>query len=246
MKKIFLLSLLLTTITLTLLAQNTVSQDSRGEGVIAYEEKINLHRRITDEAAKAFVPEFRASTLYLYFRGDECLYKVNDEEEDEETQNSGGMQMMIRRPKVEIYRNMATGKSVSLRDFMDKKFLIEADIQQPAWKLGTETKKIAGYECTQATLNDTVRKQEITAWFTMDIPLAAGPQTLGGLPGLILQADVNKGESILTATKIEFKKVKDGDLKAPSKGEKITDEAFRKKVEEFRRQNGGTMRIIRN
>lgn len=240
MKKILLLSSCLFSF-LTVFAQNT-------EGVITFEEKMNLHRRIQNEEMKARVPEFRSNNMELIFRGDECIYKAIEEEEDEDANaGGGGVRMVFRRPNVEIYRNYATSKRIEQRDMMDKKYLIETDIKQPAWKLGTETKKILGYECTQATLNDTARKQEIVAWFTMDLPLTAGPQNYGSLPGMILELDINKGETLLFAKKIDLKKVKDNAIKAPSKGDKITEEELKQKRDEMMKRNGGgpNMRIIR-
>ena len=231
MKKILILSSFLCTF-LSVFGQNT-------EGVITFEEKMNLHRRITDEAMKARVPEFRSNNMQLVFRGDECIYKAIEEEDDEEANRGGSGGFRFRRPNVEIYRNYASNKRIELREMGDKKYLIETDMKQPAWKLGTETKKVMGYECTQATLSDTARKQEIVAWFTMDLPLAAGPQNFGSLPGLILEADINQGEIMLTAKKIELKKVKDNAIKAPSKGDKVTEEEFRQKRDEMMKRNGG-------
>ena len=231
MKKILILSSLLFSF-LSVFGQNT-------EGVITFEEKMNLHRRITDEAMKARVPEFRSNNMQLVFRGDECIYKAIEEEDDEEANRGGSGGFRFRRPNVEIYRNYASNKRIELREMGDKKYLIETDMKQPAWKLGTETKKVMGYECTQATLSDTARKQEIVAWFTMDLPLAAGPQNFGSLPGLILEADINQGEIMLTAKKIELKKVKDNAIKAPSKGDKVTEEEFRQKRDEMMKRNGG-------
>jgi GLPGLI family protein len=232
MKKILILSSFLCSI-MSVFGQNT-------EGVITFEEKMNLHRRITDEAMKARVPEFRSNNMQLVFRGDECIYKAIEEEEDDEMSADGGaVRMRFRRPNVEIYRNYATNRRTELREMGDKKYLIEADMKQPAWKLGTETKKIMGYECTQATLSDTARKQEVVAWFTMDLPLAAGPQNFGSLPGLILEADINNGETLLFAKKIDLKKVKDNAIKAPSKGDKVTEEEYRAKMEEMRKRMGG-------
>ena len=241
MKKILILSSLLCTV-LSVFGQNT-------EGIITFEEKMNLHRRITDEAMKARIPEFRSNNMQLVFRGDECIYKAIEEEDDEEANRSGGG-FRFRRPNVEIYRNYASNKRIELREMGDKKFLIDTDIKQPAWKLGAETKKVMGYECTQATLSDTARKQEIVAWFTMDLPLSAGPQNFGSLPGLILEADINQGEITLTAQKIDFKKVKDNAIKAPSRGDKVTEEEYRAKMEEMRKkmgngQGGPGFRVIR-
>ncbi len=231
MKKILILSSCLLSI-LSVFGQNT-------EGVITFEEKMNLHRRIQNEEMKARIPEFRSSNMQLVFRGDECIYKAIEEEEDEQANaGGGGGGFRFRRPNVEIYRNYATNKRIEQREMGDKKYLIETDMKQPAWKLGTETKKVMGYECTQATLSDTARKQDIVAWFTMDLPLAAGPQNFGSLPGMILESDINQGEIVLSAKKIEMKKVKDNAIKAPSKGDKVTEEEFRAKMEEMRKKMG--------
>lgn len=230
MKKILILSSFLCSI-LSVFGQNT-------EGVITFEEKMNLHRRLQNEEMKARVPEFRSNNMQLVFRGDECIYKAIEEEEDEEANAGGGGGFRFRRPNVEIYRNYATNRRIELREMGDKKYLIETDMKQPAWKLGTETKKVMGYECTQATLSDTARKQEIVAWFTMDLPLAAGPQNFGSLPGLILEADINNGETVLFAKKIDLKKIKDNAIKAPSKGDKVTEAEYRAKMDEMRKKMG--------
>ena len=232
MKKLFFLSLFVA-VSAAVFAQNT-------EGVITFEEKINLHRRLQDESMKAMVPEFRTSNMLFYFKGEVCLYKPDESEEDEEANaGGGGGGMRFRRPQGEIYRDLANNKQVSTSEWAGKKYLIEDTLKQRAWKLGTETKKVAGYECTKATFKDTAQKVDVIAWFTMDLPLAAGPQTLGSLPGMILEMDSNNGEMVVSAKKIEFKKIKDKDIAVPTKGEKITQAELRKKREEWIKANGG-------
>jgi GLPGLI family protein len=217
------------------------------EGVVYYDEKVNMHRRIEDENMKAMIPEWRVSKSQLFFKDDVCVYKPIEEDDEEQETGGGGMRIRMMRPYFENYRNLATDQSVEQRDFQGKKYLIEDSIKVTPWKLGTDTKKILGYDCMKATYNDTTRKQDITAWFTNDISLAAGPTNMGSLPGLILEVNINNGELIWTATKVDFIKVKPDDLKAPTKGEKITRAEYQKKMEEFRKQMGGRgARIIRN
>ena len=238
MKKIILLWALLNTCTLLLAQKN--------EGVIVFEEKVNMHKMIKDDAMKAMVPEFRSSKMELYFRGDECLYKAVEEDDEQET-GGGGMRMVMRRPQSEIYRNFGTEKRVEQREAMGKKYLIMDSLKIIAWKLTSDAKKILNYDCTKATYNDTTRKQNITAWFTDAIELTAGPNRFSSLPGMILAVEINDGEMMWTATKLEFKKIKDEDIKAPTKGELIKEEDFRKKMEEMRQRNGGgNIRIMRN
>lgn len=224
------------------------SRDTQ-EGVILFEEKINLHRRLPNPEMKAMVPEFRSSKMELFFKGDECLYKpVEDDDDEQEMGGGGGVRMRFGRPNGEMYRNFATEKRVEQRDAMGKKYLIEDTIRLRAWKLGTDTKKILNYDCMKATFEDTARKQKITAWFTDAIALTAGPSSFGSLPGMVLAVDVNEGETQYTALKIDFKPLKAEDIKAPTKGEKITEPEFRKKMEEMMQRNGGSgnIRIQRN
>lgn len=54
-----------------------------------------------------------------------------------------------------------------------------------------------------ATSYDSIRRQSIEAWFALDIPLSSGPDRFSGLPGLILEVDINNGAMILSAEKIE-------------------------------------------
>jgi GLPGLI family protein len=240
MKKYALIAVILC-VNLFVFAQNT-------EGVITYSEKINMHRRLPNPEMKAYVPEFRTSKMELYFKGDECVYKAPEDEDDEDmTAGGGGMQMRFRRPSSEIYRNFATDARIEQRDVMGKKYLISDTMKIRAWKLTTDTKKILNYDCIKATLDDTARKQKIVVWFTDAIALTAGPNTIGSLPGMVLGVDINEGETVITATNIAFKPVKADDIKAPSKGEKITEPEYRKKMEEMMQRNGGSgMRIIRN
>ena len=221
---------------------------STTEGVIYFEEKRNLHKMIKDEAAKAMVPEFRSNKMDLYFRGDECLYKPSEEEEDEAAAGGGGGGFRMRFPQGEVHRNFATERRVEQREMMGKKYLIIDTMKTVAWKLTGETKKILNYDCMKATYNDTARKQNIVAWFTDAIPLTAGPSNYGSLPGMILAVDINDSEMVWLATKIDFKKIKDVDIKAPTKGEQITGEEFRKKMREMRPPGGGPngRMIIRN
>lgn len=68
--------------------------DKIEEGVIQYEQKVNLHRRIQNPEMKSRIPEFQTSKTQLLFNKTKAIYKnVEDEEEDLEASNGGGMVM---------------------------------------------------------------------------------------------------------------------------------------------------------
>ncbi len=220
------------------------------EGVITYDLKVNLHRRLPPERQdmKAMMPEFRTTKEQLFFKTDESLYKPLIEDEEEESFGGGGMQMRIRQPNIERYLNQSTGKSITKQEFMGKDYLIEDSVKLAPWKLGTETKTIQGYECKQAYYTDESNpngKQEITAWYTDKIRSFLGPDRFNTLPGAVLAVDVNNGERVIVANKIELRPLKKNELKIPSGGTKTTQPEFQKMMEEQMRNGGGRI-MIRN
>jgi GLPGLI family protein len=228
------------------------------EGVINYETKINMHRNIPPEreGMKSMIPEFRTTKEQLFFNAGESLYKPVIEDEDEEI-NTGGMRMRFAMPQSETYVNSEDQLKTVVQEFMGKKYLIEDTLKMSPWKFGTETKVILGYTCRQAYFTDEVqimmngqqqtRTSEITAWYTDQIRPFLGPDRFNTLPGAVLAVDINGGERVIVATKVEKRALKKNELKEPTTGTKITQEEYRKMVAEQMekmRANGGM--IIRN
>lgn len=60
------------------------------------------------------------------------------------------------------------------------------------WKISSETTKIGDYKVQKATTDFAGRTW--TAWFTTDLPYQDGPYKFGGLPGLIVKAEDDKGD----------------------------------------------------
>ncbi len=218
------------------------------EGKVVFEEKIDLHRRIPkeNEQMRAMVPQFRTTKFELSYADNKSLFKQAEEETDlsEQPQGGGGVVMKFGGADNIFYKDFTTQTTVEKRNMMEKDFLVEDSIRNITWKLvDGETKTIAGHACKKAT-GKSQMGLDIVAWYAEDIALSSGPAQFGGLPGLILLMDVNAGEIVYTATSID-KTVKKADIKAPTKGKKVTPEEFAKIRKELM-GNGGPIKIVTN
>jgi GLPGLI family protein len=89
----------------------------------------------------------------------------------------------------------------------------------------------------------------VNAWVAMDIPVSAGPEFQGQLPGLILELDMNNGRIVYKALEISSK-VNASTIKEPRGGKHITAAEFNKQrdkeFEEMRRNmpTGGRLQIV--
>lgn len=126
----------------------------------------------------------------------------------------------------DVYRVDYTiqNKDVSVRD----------SIPKYQWSFEDGTKQIAGYSCKKATTVATRvgTKQNIVAWYCEDIPINDGMHDFNGLPGLIMEVEIND------YTRITFEKI----VIAPN--ENITIPEPPKSIEpqtlkEFERMNSG-------
>ena len=223
------------------------------EGKIIYERKVDMHRRLgpEQENMKNMLPQFNTSKAELTFSESASIFKNVEEEEDiRESAGQDGDRMFVRRfggGDNQMYKNYATQKAIEQRELGPKKYIIEDSVRKWAWKLDdSETKTIKGYKCHKATTK--APQGEVVAWYTNQITCPGGPDNWGGLPGMILEVNVNDNEMVYTPLEITDKS--DAKLvKAPSDGKKITRKEFQKMMEEQFGPGAGSgspqIRIIR-
>jgi GLPGLI family protein len=243
------------------------------EGVIIYERKINMHKRMQDEQMKAMIPEFRTTKHQLMFSDSTSVYKAVPEDEMPEGFSEGGGNRVIMRmgpgDNGELYKNFAAWKSIESRELGAKTYIIEDSIRSRNWKLTSETKVIQGYTCRKAISTEQMmapgmrirtsqgennaqtdtanrpqaRQVTVEAWYAEGITAPVGPESYGMLPGVILELNIDDGSMIYTAVEIK-KAVDKKDIKEPKKGKKITRQEFMKMQADLFQSNGG-MRTIR-
>jgi GLPGLI family protein len=218
------------------------------EGKITYEQKVDMHRRIPEDnqQMRSMIPPFRTAKFELLFGDNQSLFKAIEEEPDMTEQNNGGIVIrMGGAAENEFYRNFNSKKAVEKRELAEEIYLVEDSIKSVAWKLEEgETKTILGYTCKKAT-GKTDRGSDVIAWYSEEFPVVAGPEQFNSLPGMILGIDANKGEIVFTAVSLD-KKVDLKNIKAPTKGKKITHAEYVAKQKEVLRNNPGGMRIVTN
>jgi GLPGLI family protein len=222
------------------------SLSAQGGGKIVYEEKMDFHMTLPPEREhlRDMIPQFNSSMWELTYNGDESVYQRRKEEELEFTSSQGNQQMTMRmgRDNRIVYKNLATANMIDSRDFMQKQFLITGAPTERKWKVGTGQKEILGHHCFEASFQqDSVTK--IKAWFAPTLQPANGPADFQGLPGMILQIDINGGQRTITATEILTDNVDTAIIIAPVKGKEVTAEEFEKirdeKMKEMGIQGGG-------
>ena len=87
------------------------------------------------------------------------------------------------------------------RTFSDGPVLrYQEPLPQIKWKFSSEKKTILGYSCQLATCR--FRGRNYSAWFTLALPLSAGPWKFSSLPGLVLEVYDDTGEVKYTADEI--------------------------------------------
>jgi GLPGLI family protein len=227
MKKYFLLAFVLT----ALMAKAQIKQ-----GTIIYERKVDVHRRMQDAQMKAMVPQFQTAKSELIFSDNISVYKALPEDNAPDPFNNGsGNVVMIKiggpGEDAVLYKNYSNQKFLEQTELADKPYIIDDTIKASSWKLSDERKTVLDHPCKKATMK-TERGNDVTAWYTEDIPSLVGPDSFGGLPGAILLVDVNNAEMVYTAT--EFRnEVDNKELREPSKGKHITRADFDKKLDEM-------------
>jgi len=98
-----------------------------------------------------------------------------------------------------IYRNFEENSTYDYMRMLDKLYVVEDSIVFQNWKILNDMREIAGHICMNASWQDTTKMNKIVAWYALDLPISGGPERFGGLPGMILEININNDAMIITA-----------------------------------------------
>jgi GLPGLI family protein len=256
-----------------LLVSKISAQDFQGVATYKSKRKVDIkldstqvnsemHQQMMEMLKKQF-----ERTYILSFNKEESMYT---EEESLAPPQPQGMQMVVVSSggSDKLYKNMKEKRYTNQNESFSKLFLIKDNLEEHKWQLESETKNIGEYTCFKATMtreiedvqsgisvngdkdlsrDETPKMKEITitAWYTPQIPVSAGPGNYHGLPGLILE--VNDGSETVICSKIVINPKNGSDITEPTKGKALNQEAYDKimdkklkEMEERMRSNSRT------
>ncbi|TWI85717.1 GLPGLI family protein [Lacibacter cauensis] len=201
-----------------------------GSGRIEFEKRSNQFAFFEGESddniwvaeMKKNYPKMVSETYVMEFNEEKSMYKLLKED-------PAGKYVWGRKPS----ENDVTIKDVRLgqislqRDIFEQTYLVKDSIRNYQWRITNETRTIAGFECRKAVtiICDSVY---IVAFYTDEITVSSGPESFGGLPGMILGLAVPRLQMTWFATKVELKEPAATTLAPKQKGKTVTWNTYEK------------------
>lgn len=219
------------------------------------DQKNRMQEMLKKQFEKSFV---------LTFNKEASIYKEEEQLDKPTGVQKGGMQIIVMGNGADekLYKNIKKKKYAREQNLFGKAFLVKDELKPQGWKLVGESKMIGKYLCFKATavrevekmgltpehkddkksneVKEEMEEQTITAWYTTNIPVSHGPDNYWGLPGLIMELNVDKTQYL--CTKIVMNAKDKMEIKEPTKGKVITSEKYRelmeKKMKEMQEKRG--------
>jgi GLPGLI family protein len=193
-------------------------------GRVEYEKKINQHKGIEEQAEnniwmqtmmKAY-PKVITDIYELRFDDKRSVYKLAKENTDNKYLMWGS------KPSESdaVVQDIQAGTTSTQRDVFENTYIIKDSLRNLDWRITDETREIAGFECRKAVTKicDSVY---VVAFYTDQIAVSSGPESFGGLPGLILGLAIPRLYTTWFATKLELTEPTTAQLNPAQKGKKV-------------------------
>jgi len=169
-------------------------------GTIEFERKENEKNEFTGEGdfadeIRKNMPEYRTSYFNLTFSGDISLFQPGRDNPDNVRMWTPPGSSNI------VYADRHNNRQVSQKDFDGTALLLTDSLRNCQWRITNDTRVIAGFECRRATtvILDSVF---VVVFYSDEILSPSGPESFGGLPGMILGMVIPKLHTSWYATKL--------------------------------------------
>jgi GLPGLI family protein len=203
-------------------------------GKIEFEYKLNIYAQMQDydedgwkDWVKKNMPQFKTSYFNLAFDNNKTLYQPG---KDNPENNKIWFGNDVADENV-IYSDFEKQQAVSQKKVFEKIFLVQDSVRKIKWKITSETRNIAGFECRRANalIMDSIY---VVAFYTDEIITPGGPESFCGLPGMILGVALPHQHVTWFATKLIDELLKPADFKIPTKGKVVTNAALKESLKE--------------
>lgn len=208
-------------------------------GVIEYEKSVNMFALLKPkddkdtwrteyyDRYKSTQPQFKKYRSKLYFNPNQSSFKPNQEDNNNDKGGWwGGNNTQIN----EISTDFSASKFTTLKKVYEEDFLVKDSLRKIDWKITSEVRNIAGYNCRRANaiIMDSVY---VVAFYTDQIPVSGGPESFTGLPGMILGVALPYEHITWFATKVSEIPVDPKELIPPTtKKPAVTVKTLREKI----------------
>ena len=161
-------------------AQNFVT-----EAKIEYEKTVNtrklMEKRNIPDAFKDGMPAETKTYYDLLYKNNQAMYQKGRDAELKNAPMWGGGTQDDRK----VYTDFSAGTTTQKKSVVWEDYFIQDTMYNIKWRITMDTRNIAGYECRRATavVFDSVF---VVAFYTDEIVGNGGPESFGGLPGMIL------------------------------------------------------------
>jgi GLPGLI family protein len=202
-------------------------------GKIEFERRTNQHSFLEDEnmfdaMIKESMPKFAVTYNDLIFDEKTSLFKEGRDPEHTKIHWS------INYISNTVYRDLEKGSRTTRKNMFGTDYLVQDSLLKIDWKITNEPRTIAGFECKKA-LGRIFDSVVVIAFYTDEILAPSGPESFGGLPGMILGLAIPRLHTTWYATKLEL--IETPAIVPPKDGKKYSGEQFKKEVTEMLKTN---------
>lgn len=209
-------------------------------GVIEFEKSVNMFAILKPKNGddniwqKEFYdkyvstqPQFVKYRSQLFFNTSQSLFLPNA---DDNNSNKGGYWGGNTTQINKVSTDFTTAKFTTIKKVFEEDFLVKDSLRKIDWKITSEVRNIAGYNCRRANaiIMDSIY---VVAFYADQIPVSGGPESFTGLPGMILGVALPYEHITWFATKVSEIPVDPKNLTLPAtKKQPITLSALKEKI----------------
>ncbi len=215
-------------------------------GKIEFEKKTNMYKEMESFGSgenswiaqmKKMIPQYSLTYFDLYFDSTKSLYKP-------------GKAAPVTAMKIPdwfqgpandnvIYDDLKNAKTVSQKNVFENTFLVNDSLRNIEWKMTSELREIAGFQCHRAEtiIMDSIY---IIAFYTDQIIPPGGPESLHGLPGMILGMVIPRMNTTWFATSVQVTGINTNIIQPPLKGKKVDYKELNNQLQGAMKDWGGS------